>query len=346
MRALVLFWLAATLLEATIVSAQEGVVFPVAVLGSGVKYGVLAVLAWPMSRVVARLVLVPLRASVAGHVTMGLVVIAVWQAAYVGFLYLQFGEAILSRFRETAWWLLLNAVLTYAVVAAGLSVYHTSQRLAAEQKQRAELAVVARDAELTSLKAQLRPHFLFNTLNAIYSLIDTKPEEARDMVALLGEMLRATLDRAHDAVVPLRSEVQLTETYLNIEQRRFGDRLRVRIDVPPAAGNYLVPPLILQPLVENAMKHGIAPCPKGGTVQIVASVDGGVLELCVRDTGRGFTDGHDVGRGLDITRRRLRAIYGQQASLSLRNGSPHGGEVHLRIPAATDEPSAPEETHG
>lgn len=340
MGASVLLWVTATLLEATIVSAQEGVVFLYAAVSSAVKYGVLAVLAWPLIRVSARLTLAPRRVCIASHLLMGVLIIVAWQAAYYGFLYLQLGSLALLRLEETAWWQGLNAVLTYTVLAATVSAVQASRRLAAEHARQAEVTLLARDAELTSLKAQLRPHFLFNTLNSIYSLIESRPDQAQEMVALLGDLLRQTLESSEDTVVPLRSELQIIETYLGIEKVRLGHRLQVRIEVPSDVAELLVPPLILQPLVENAVKHGIAASAAGGSVEVGAARVGDVLDLVVRDTGRGLERGREVeGRGLEITRRRLEAMYGDAASLSLENGARSGCEVRVRLPVETTAPS-------
>jgi two-component system LytT family sensor kinase len=335
------FWLIATLLEATIVSAQEGVVFAYAVFTAGIKYGILALLAIPLVFASARLVLAPWWLRVGAHVAMGLVLVIAWQAAYLGFFYLQVGGLAVLRLERTAWWQALNAILTYAVLAAFVSVVQTSRQLRIEQARRAELALLAREAELRSLKAQLRPHFLFNTLNSIYSLIDSRPDEARAMVGLLGDLLRKTLETTASETVPLGAELDLMQTYLGIEQLRFTDRLHVRVDVPPDAAECFVPPLILQPLVENAVKHGIAPSVHGGLVEVSASRIPSWLELAVRNTGRGAAaDPGGNGRGLEITRRRLRAMYGDRAELKTESGTSEGYIVRMRLPVMTTaEPS-------
>lgn len=335
MRTTVLLWVAATFLEATILSAQEGVVFAYAIITSGVKYGTLAVLAWPVWRMSGRLLAARRGAFLVTHLVAGATVVLVWQAIYFGFLYLQLGSLATLGLEGTAWWQALNAVLTYTVVAAGITAAQASRRLRAQQARATELALVAREAELTSLKAQLRPHFLFNTLNSIYALVQTQPDRAQEMIALLADLLRETLEIGEDALVPLRTELHTAETYLEIEKMRFGERLHVGMELTPGTDQMMVPPLILQPLVENAVKHGIGRMPEGGSVDIRAVIVGDVLELTVRDTGPGC--GADVaddanGRGLEITRRRLQAMYGAVSSLVLRNVAPSGCEVHLRIP--------------
>ena len=185
-------------------------------------------------------------------------------------------------------------------------------------------------AELRSLQMQLHPHFLFNTLNTVNALVRTDPDAAERMIARLGVLLRHALDGVGVQEVPLDEELDMLRTYLEIEQVRFEDRLRVEWDVDAATCAARVPHLLLQPLVENAIRHGIAPRAAEGTIRIAASRRNGSLRLAVRDDGVGMRPGAaPEGVGLANTRTRLRMLYGERQSLAVRDAP--GGGVHVEI---------------
>ncbi len=213
--------------------------------------------------------------------------------------------------------------------------------------QASRLAAQLAQAQLEALKMQLQPHFLFNALNAISALMHQDVELADRMVARLGELLRRTLDSAGAQEVPLREEVEFLVPYLEIEQARYGDRLRVRLDVEDATLDARVPNLILQPLVENAIRHGIAPRAEGGQVEVRASRQHGVLELQVRDDGPGLPGGRPLqlkeGVGLANTRARLRQLYGDEHLFEMRNG-PEGGLVVMLAFPFREGPAGPAPT--
>lgn len=191
-------------------------------------------------------------------------------------------------------------------------------------------------ARLHGLQMQLNPHFLFNTLNSIASLIHENPRVADEMVASLSEFLRVTLKTSDRAEVALRDELAYLDHYLTIEQIRFGDRLKVEKQIDPATLDLLVPVLILQPLVENAIKHGIEKQIAPGAVRITAARSGDCLHLQVADNGRGLQHSprgdFNEGVGLTNTRARLNELAGSAAALEVRN-SPGGGVVaEIRLP--------------
>ncbi len=191
-------------------------------------------------------------------------------------------------------------------------------------------------AQLKMLKMQLHPHFLFNTLNAISALMYQDVELAERMIARLAELLRKTLENADRQEVPLREELEFIEPYLEIEKARFGPRLSVHVSVDPETINGLVPNMILQPLVENAIRHGIAPRQEPGLVEISAHRDDGRLKLRVRDNGAGISTAtkskSSGGLGLANTRARLQQLYGLEHDFELSNGSHPGFEVAVSIP--------------
>ncbi|MBI5471239.1 MAG: histidine kinase [Ignavibacteriae bacterium] len=190
----------------------------------------------------------------------------------------------------------------------------------------AQLETQLAQAQLNALKMQLHPHFLFNTLNAISVLIQKDPELAKKTVGRLSELLRYTLDNVGSQQVTLREELAFLERYLQIEQTRFGDRLTVRFEVDEEIKDATVPTMILQPLVENAIKHGIAKRRGDARIEVSANRDNGSLQLRVKDNGVGLASESEVkdGVGLSMTRARLRELYGSQQSFSL-NALPEGG---------------------
>jgi two-component system LytT family sensor kinase len=192
-------------------------------------------------------------------------------------------------------------------------------------------------AQLQALKMQLHPHFLFNTLNAIAGLVrDRKDKAAVQMLAGLSDLLRHTLENAGKQEIPLREELDFLELYLDIQQMRFSDRLKVRMEVAPETLNARVPNLILQPLVENAIRHGIAVRVSSGLVAVSARRENGLLHLKVADDGPGLKrdwrleDG--VGIGLSNTRERLNQLYGREHRFEVRNREGGGVEATLLIP--------------
>jgi two-component system LytT family sensor kinase len=192
-------------------------------------------------------------------------------------------------------------------------------------------------AQLQALKMQLHPHFLFNTLNAIAGLVrDRKDKAAVQMLAGLSDLLRHTLENAGKQEIPLREELDFLELYLDIQQMRFSDRLKVQMEVAPETLNARVPNLILQPLVENAIRHGIAARVSSGLIAVSARLVNGLLQLKVEDDGPGLKrdwrmeDG--TGLGLSNTRERLEQLYGREHRFEVRNREGGGVEATLVIP--------------
>jgi sensor histidine kinase YesM len=194
----------------------------------------------------------------------------------------------------------------------------------------------ASQAQLQALKMQLHPHFLFNALHSISALVHTDPDAADKMIARLGDFLRLTLETSAAQEAPLREEIEFLNCYLEIERIRFGERLTTRLDVDPQVLNCRVPNLILQPIVENAIRHGVAPRSAPGHVEISAERAGGVLRLQVRDNGRGLPDAgrcQKDGVGLTNTRARLQQLYGAAGfRFDLANDPRGGAIVTLEIP--------------
>jgi two-component system, LytTR family, sensor kinase len=231
---------------------------------------------------------------------------------------------------------LQTQVLTYWIVVGLDHVVMYYRRARDREVKTAELSAELSDARLDALRMQLHPHFLFNTMHAISSAIREDPEGAENMLAELAELLRTTVDSSATHEVPLREEMAFIERYVAIQRVRFGDRLQVVVDVDHATHEALVPTLILQPLVENAIEHGIATRRRGGRLEIRAAARAGNLELSVADDGAGLTDAQqhaDTARvGLRNTRARLAHLYGERGRLDLRNRTDGGVVATVVLP--------------
>jgi two-component system, LytTR family, sensor kinase len=225
-----------------------------------------------------------------------------------------------------------NIVIYWAIL--GLSHALTYYRESRERElHAAKLQAQLVQAQLQSLKTQLHPHFLFNSLNGISELIYEDPERADRMIIHLSELLRMSLEAGSTDEVPLRQELDFLERYLEIQKTRFGDRLTMRLDIDPGVGDALVPNLILQPLVENAIRHGIGQRSAPGRIEIHARLQDQMLCLQVCDNGSGLPEGGasavKEGVGLGNTRERLRQLYGAAQSLAL--SSPPGGGLRVTL---------------
>ncbi|MBL9203501.1 MAG: histidine kinase [Opitutaceae bacterium] len=243
------------------------------------------------------------------------------------------GPGRLIRFR-----LAFPVYLVLVAVAHAFSYYRRS----VERERRALLAEsMLGQARLNALQNQLHPHFLFNTLNSISSLIFTSPKAADEMLCALSELLRSVLEVADRAEQPLEDELQFTQRYLAIQQLRFADRLRVEYKIAADVRRVLVPTLVLQPLVENAVVHGVAFRMEPGVVTISARSDGGRLHVEITDTGTGGLSGtkaedgslrFEEGLGLGNTRARLSTLYGTDFHFQLTPASAGGVRVLLDLP--------------
>jgi two-component system LytT family sensor kinase len=217
-----------------------------------------------------------------------------------------------------------------AILAAGYArelFLRDQERQAHAAQLQAQLA----EARLDALRMQLNPHFLFNTLNAVSALVERDPSGVRKMIARLSELLRTTTDRRAADEVPLRQELQLLDRYIEIMEIRFQGRLRVERDVEAATLDALVPNLILQPLVENALEHGASRATGEGIVQLRARRDGARLVITVRDNGPGVGAARE-GVGLANSRARLTQLYGDAAGVTLTTSEDGGALAEIVVP--------------
>jgi two-component system LytT family sensor kinase len=274
------------------------------------------------------------RRGVLVHALAGLAISSVWAASHV-VLDLWFsgtlGKLTSGGLASQIFFMLDKELLVYWIIVLASHAVEYYQRY-----REGELR--ASQAQLQALKMQLHPHFLFNTLHSISALVHTDPEAADRMIARLGDFLRLTLDSATTQEVALRQELEFLNCYLEIERIRFNDRLTTFVDVEPQALGCRVPNLILQPIVENAVRHAVAPRSTPGRIEIKAERRDGVLRLQVRDNGPGLPATTAARRpsggvGLSNTRARLDRLYGSAHRFELANDPQGGTVVTLEIPA-------------
>ena len=271
-------------------------------------------------------------------------------ATVMGLAYTAWSEQLTLRFQpfapEFSHWApqwpadfyenLMATIVIYACVLLGHWLLESRARVSARETEVAQLNEQLAQARLFALRSQVEPHFLFNALNAVAGLIrEGRADAAVQTIVQLSDFLRHTLSGANRQEVPLADEVEFARRYLTIQQTRFTDRLRLDFDVQEGLQNVAVPNLILQPLVENAIKHGIAKRKDGGSVRVAASASGDALDLYVGNDGPGLP--HDWNRrdqsiGIANVCRRLRSLYGDESSFDIRDRSGGGVEVAIRIP--------------
>jgi two-component system LytT family sensor kinase len=235
----------------------------------------------------------------------------------------------------------VTGLLTYWFVVGLYQAFHFYQAAMERQTRAAQLQTQLSQAELENLKSQLHPHFLFNSLHTIGILMQEDVEAASHLLVSLGDLLRMALER-RDNEITLRSELEFVDKYLEIEQTRFHDRLKVFTDVPPDLLGIYVPSLALQPLVENAIKHGISVDSTAGRLEIAAQRHNGTVRLRVRDDGPGPAPGSRprFGVGLTNVQSRLKQLYGDEASLALTSAGGRGCEAVITIPLRSSHEDA------
>jgi two-component system, LytTR family, sensor kinase len=243
-----------------------------------------------------------------------------------------FGYLLFDKFYSD----ILSSLVLYAGILAVQYVLDSGARLAYQQTETARLNEQLAKAQLDALRRQIEPHFLFNTLNAVTGLVrEGRNETAVNMIAELSDFMRRVLEDSTRQEVPLGEEMEFTQKYLEIQKVRFVERLQLRVEVPSELLMAQVPTLILQPMVENAIKHGIAKRAQGGAVRISASRSDGTLRLAVYNDGPGLPASWETtqpGIGISNIRTRLRSLYGDGFELKLENQAPGGVEVSVSVP--------------
>jgi LytS/YehU family sensor histidine kinase len=232
------------------------------------------------------------------------------------------------------------ALVITAISSAAISMYESMRsRIHKGEIERERALKLATEAQLASLESRIHPHFLFNVLNTISSLIPEDPQRAERLVEQMAALLRFSLDANQSGLVPLASELKIVTDYLEIEKARFGERLRYQIEVAGELNGAVVPPLSVQTLVENSVKHAIAPNRSGGEIRVTGARENGFLRVEVSDSGPAFRlEKVEAGRGLDNLKGRLAALFGGRAALTLerQNGC---NSMKLSIPQSDEHAS-------
>jgi signal transduction histidine kinase len=238
-----------------------------------------------------------------------------------------FAKGVLRFFRN---YFQMSLFTMWGVLAA-FHVVRAHRLMRERELEATQLESRLAQAQNQALRMQLQPHFLFNTLNSISALIHSDGEAADQMLTRLADLLRMTLDGGSTQEVPLRQELAFCEGYLAIEHIRFQDRLKVRFEIPPDCMEARVPSFLLQPLVENAIKHGVSGLARASTIEVRARRDGEWLELEVKDDGKGFEKGRE-GIGTTNTTHRLRLLYKERQKFTLLSEPGNGTTALIRIP--------------
>lgn len=287
-----------------------------------------------------RLDAVRFRRNISFHFFFGLIIAFLQQAVYVlitdfvdnGFT---FTRSLTGYIPSVIGFFEYGVLMYWAIVF----FYHAAEyyrRYQQEEKQSSELRSQLAEAQLHSLKTQLQPHFLFNTLNAISVLVKKEPALAQKMIIRLSDLLRVSLERGNENEVPLSDEMKMLETYLEIEKVRFGERLSVTTQIEPETVSIRVPTFILQPLAENAIRHGIAQRSGKGWISVSSSLRDGLLSVSISDGGERPKKKKDVtsglGVGLENSRQRLLQLYGNRSSLTLSENDRNGFTCIITIP--------------
>jgi signal transduction histidine kinase len=237
-------------------------------------------------------------------------------------------------------WLVVTVVISFivSVVLSAISFGRARQARAeaALERERLRAERVEREAAratLRALQAQIEPHFLFNTLANVASLIDSDPALSKRMLERFIRFLRASLAATRGETTTLAAEGELISAYLDVLQVRMGPRLRYAVSIEPALQGFALPPMLLQPIVENAIKHGVEPRVEGGEVRLAASSSGGKVRIDVTDTGVGFAQATRGGTGLTNLRERLKLLYAERASVAIADNPGGGTTVTVWVPA-------------
>ncbi len=231
-----------------------------------------------------------------------------------------------------------DQVFIYVAIVVAAHAYEYLKRLRREERERYEYQQALAASELQALKMQLHPHFLFNTLHGIATLIDGDPRSAKGMIIKLSNLLRTALDRDSSDLIPFQDELRFAREYLDLEKMRFGDRLKIEWMVAPETGRLLVPQMLLQPLLENAVRHGVAPAREGGWIEVAASAADGLLTIRLRNSVGG-TASNGAGVGLRNVEARLRYLYAGDACLRFTVAQDRIATVTVTVPALDSRPA-------
>ncbi|MFQ5604925.1 MAG: sensor histidine kinase [bacterium] len=336
-----IIWTAYNFLNAGILAIQEKLPYFIAWQGVATQNYIMALLSIPLwyfckifpfnkSRMVAFFAI---------HVFLSLIFSTVWVGLSYGLHWLLSGEMVVKYMISMGvhLWQFLDGITKYGLLAGIFYTINFYKKFKEKELQEAELSYLAKNMELENLKSQINPHFLFNALNSVNALMAKDPEKARSMNSKLAQLLRFSLDGYDKKFITLKQELEFIHNYLDIEKVRFGDKLQIKEEIDSSAFPLPVPSMLLQPFVENAIKHGISAQASGGELNLQVYKTQSDLHLVVSNTGKAVSEKtlatiFDRGIGLNNTRERLRRIYGQNFKLELTTMQPNGFSVKVSIP--------------
>lgn len=272
------------------------------------------------------------------HLLAGFAFVLCWYYGYLFLFDLAFGLGNLEGggFMENRNWVMFSTYFEYAITFSVIHVIDSLKKLRVREQQAAELRELSNRQQIANLKAQLNPHFLFNTLNSINAMVSKDVDQTRSMIARLSEMLRYSLQSFEKERVSLSDELSFVQKYLELEKHRLGDRLYYSINIDEELKNVEIPPMIIQPIVENAVKHGITPAENGGAVDIAVIRNGENMIVSVKDTGSGISDPAELessnGIGIRNTNEHLKKRYGNNSKLQFDSTDSNGTRVWFAIP--------------
>ena len=277
---------------------------------------------------------------VLSHFLLAIFFSALWLFLSYGFWYLSEGDRIFEQvdIRAIIGWQFLFGMIQYFLVAGIFYTIIYYRNLKAKELEEAELKILTRDAELRALKLQMNPHFLFNSLNSINALVTREPAAARRMISQLSDLLRMSLDSHDKLLIPLKEELDLVHTYLSIEQMRFGDKMIFKENIDNALLTSPFPAMLLQPLLENAVRHGIASTRSGGTIElsVTKNEEQQITVSIVNETNDQKLPSTSVGNGNGISikniRQRLDRMYGDKYNWKIDSSSKNKYKVEFQIP--------------
>jgi sensor histidine kinase YesM len=277
----------------------------------------------------------PLFGTISAYTVFGFVIT---QAAFFAISFIPGFEGF-QRWSKTPQWYAATFSLAFFISLilgftwrARMASYEREAALEQEKTRTQEIEKQAAEANLRALQAQIEPHFLFNTLANVVGLIHPQPDKAKLMLEQFIAYLRATLAATREERTTLAGEFDMMKNFLSILEIRMGNRLRVHLDLPAALSNIAMPPMLLQPLIENAIKHGLEPKMEGGTLELKAERAGESIRISVIDTGLGFSNSPSNGIGLKNVRERIEKLYGAKGGVSIEENLPSGTRVVVTMP--------------
>jgi sensor histidine kinase YesM len=255
----------------------------------------------------------------------------------IAFVIMEKAFSFYPNFPRTNFWqvilsaMIFSAAASYSFISRA-RLRHRNELIEQERTRRIAVEKESLSANLRMLQAQIEPHFLFNTLSNIVSLIDTQPGKGKSMLLDLTKYLRTSLVRTLPEKTTLAQEIDMIKAYLNIQKIRMDERLSFKIDVSDILRQESFPPMLLQPLVENAVKHGLEPKVEGGQIIIKAAKENNIMKIEVTDTGMGFSDFNKSGVGIANVRERLTLLFGEKGRLMIEENKPQGVRAIIEVP--------------